>query len=173
MTFSCSDSSHFYPSFSFSLAYKCITVLFTVKQLSVHPISILLPILKKQDALSCCVTLFLCLLPSLSIPCKLSSPSLNALGHLSPSQRPLFPACFPLKITLRTPFTYLHFTVTPALKGTSIASFFVSQASLIALTSRMLMYSTKLTFSLVLCSIMLPQSPQSTQLVNSHPWHYL
>lgn len=31
MTFSCSDSSYFHPSFSFPLAYERITVPFTVK----------------------------------------------------------------------------------------------------------------------------------------------
>lgn len=103
MTFSCSDSSYFHPSCSFSLTYKCITVHFILKELAVHPISILWVMLKEQDALSHCVIHPLCLLPSLPDPCQLSSPGFGAVDHLSPSHRlqHLFLAQFTLNIIPR------------------------------------------------------------------------
>lgn len=80
MTFSCSDSSYFHPSCSFSLTYKCITVHFILKELAVHPISILQLMLKKQDALSYCH--FPSSLPSPQFPWSMPTvlPSFQCLG---------------------------------------------------------------------------------------------
>lgn len=176
MTFSCSDSSYFHPSCSFSLTYKCITVHFILKELAVHPISILQLMLKKQDALSYCH------FPSSPPPPQVSLIHANCPPQVSVPW--VLWVIFHL-ITHRLQHFFLaHFTLSiiprelPFPMSISVSFLCQYTYNLMSSTAKphpslllvwKLTNSTKLKFTLFLFFLVLQQSSHRTQ-PNSQPW---